>query len=1066
MNKVSLSIIFNVVFTLVCFSQNRLTGLVLDEKGVKLPDVSVSFTKDKRTVKTDADGGFVLQISDSSGTIHLSMVGYVDLRVSFFPKELKEGMILQMEKQEEYLEEVEVFSTGYQQLPKERSTGAFSHISEKVLNEQVSTDILSRLEAVANGVNINRTLTGSPGLTIRGLSSIQGEKSPLIVVDNFPYEGDLQNINPNDVANITLLKDAAAASIWGARAGNGVIVITTKSGALNQPLRISANANLTVSSKPDLHYLPVLSATDYIEVEKFLFSNKHNFSDTLSRQHAPFTPLYELLFAQQKGLISQAEAEQTIGEWAKIDLRDEYLNMMYRPAFKQQYALNLNGGAQRATWYFSTGYDRNVDELYATYERFNLNFQHTYRPIQGLQLSSGIRYTNSNSRNGRTEYGSIRMNNGELPPYTAFRDGNGALLPITRSYRQSYIDTVGGGQLLDWNYYMDDYLHLKNSNSLNDVLLNFGARYEATDWLNFDAKYQFEKQQSNLDMLYGQNSHFSRNLVNQYTQLRPDQTPLHIISPGGIYDPSMNQLISHSLRGQVNVAHEMGKHHIVGLLGVETRSISSDSRTNRFYGYSPEVGTFSNVDLTTTYPSIVTGSRSFIPDNTGFSNRENRFLSVFANAAYTYSRRYILSFSARRDASNLFGVNTNDKWNMLWSLGGAWNISQEEFYTMDWLPYAKLRVTHGVSGNVDLGRSAVTTINYVSAANPHTKHKIARFNQFGDPELRWERVGMTNLAFDFAGKDNRLSGSIDFFFKRATDLFGPAEIDYTTGTSITLTKNVAAMKGRGADIMLNSINLKNDKWSWSTNLNLSWYKDEVEDYFRSDVNGRFYVTNERPAITGVIGKPLYAMYSYQWKGLDGETGAPVGYINGHHSQNYNAIVGDSTLIADLVYSGPAIPVVYGSMGNTFSWKNISLSFRIQYNFGYYYRRNSLDYYGLFASGRGHAEYAQRWQKPGDELTTTVPAMVYPVNSNRSTFYGGAEINAERGDHIRLQYVNLVYDLFSTKGEKSRIFREASIYVNVANLGILWAANKEGLDPEYRSSPPPSRTISVGTRLNF
>src|SRR5699024_9508344 len=173
------------------------------------------------------------------------------------------------------------------------------------------------------------TIINAPGLTIRGISSIEGSKKPLIVVDNFPYEGEIENLNPNDVADITLLKDAAASSIWGARAGNGVIVITTKSGSFNQPLNITANASMTVSSKPDLYYLPTLSSAEYIEVEKFLFSNEHKFSDTLSRSHVPFTPVYELLFEEQKGIISKAEVERKIDELKKTDLRNEYLNTMY-----------------------------------------------------------------------------------------------------------------------------------------------------------------------------------------------------------------------------------------------------------------------------------------------------------------------------------------------------------------------------------------------------------------------------------------------------------------------------------------------------------------------------------------------------------------------------------------------------------------------------------------------------------------------------------------------------------------------------------------------------------------
>ena len=1067
MNKIGVVFVLKMFYVLTCLSQTQLSGIIIDEKNEGLADVSISLQGFKVGVKSLSDGSFIIPVTDSTGALELSMIGYLDKTVGFSSKDISEGIFVQMQVREEELEEVNIVSTGYQELPKERSTGAFHLLSEENLNEQVSTNILDRLEAIANGVSFNRTIINAPGLTIRGISSIEGSKKPLIVVDNFPYEGEIENLNPNDVADITLLKDAAASSIWGARAGNGVIVITTKSGSFNQPLNITANASMTVSSKPDLYYLPTLSSAEYIEVEKFLFSNEHKFSDTLSRSHVPFTPVYELLFEEQKGIISKAEVERKIDKLKKTDLRNEYLNTMYRPSFNQQYAVNISGGAERSTWYFSSGYDRNINEKYDTYQRFNFNFQNTYQPVKNLEIRTGIRYTNSSDRNGRIGYGDIRMNNRELPPYTAFKDENGDFLPITLSYRQQYVDTVGRGQLLDWNYYMNDYTHVKNTGQLSDIVVNAGANYKIMDWLNFDIKYQFEKQQSDRAVIYGEQSHFSRSMVNQYTQLQPGLDPVYIVPPGAIYDPSIDNMTSHSLRSQTNIQYGRGVHNIAGLIGLEGRSISANINNSRYYGYDPKVGTYTDVDLTRTHPSIVTGANSFIPNISGFANRENRFLSVFANGAYTYNEKYIFSFSSRRDASNLFGVNTNDKWNLLWSVGAAWNINKEEFYKIDWLPYTKLRFTYGISGNVDLNRSALTTINYAALNNPFTQQKIARFDQFGDPELRWEKVSMTNVALDFGSGNNRLSGSVDFFFKRGDDLFGPTEIDYTTGTSTTLTKNVAALKGKGADIMLNSININTSKLKWNTNLNFSWYKDEIINYFRSEVNGRFYVTGEVPSLTGIVGKPLYSFYSYKWKGLDSETGDPVGYIDGKESKNYNAINGDSTFVSDLIYSGSATPIVYGSLGNTFNWKSLSLSFRFLYNFGYYYRRSTINYYNLFSVGTdAHSEYKDRWVQSGDELGTSVPSMVYPANTDRDRFYRSSEINVRRGDHIRFQYITLSYDLFKEREKKIKSLQQANIYINAANLGVVWTANKEGVDPEYRRSSPPPLTISIGTRLTF
>lgn len=1066
MNKICSLILGLFFFSNIAVSQINLSGQVVDSQGNGISYVSIYSASTKRLFKSLDDGRFILSLTDSIGKIRFSIVGYKEIEFNYSPKDFQNGLKVEMEIDTKQIEEVNVISTGYQRLPKERSTGAFNFLSAKKLNEQVSTDILSRLEGLASGISVNRTVVGAQGLTIRGLSSIQGSRKPLIVVDNFPYEGDLDNINPNDVADITVLKDAAASSIWGARAGNGVIVITTKTGKKNQPLQINTNSNLTISSKPKLKYDSDLSTADFIDIERFLFSNQHNFSDTSSFLKVPFSPLYELLFAEKNGKISKEYLEQKINELRQIDIRDEYLNYMYRPAFKQQYFVDFRGGTDKFTSYFSTGYDRNINESFAKYERFNLNFQNTYQVASKLQLSSGIRFTSSNNKNGRTTFGSIRMVNSELPPYTRFKNNYGEFVPIALTYRKGFIDTIGQGKLLDWNYYMDDYLHERSVSKLSNVLINLGANYSVTKWLNLDVKYQLEKQQNENETLYDKSSYFARNLINQFTEISNGQI-IYNVPIGEVYDPLRSNMVSNSIRGQANLQYESKDNSLNGIVGLEARSIKDNSSVDRFYGYDSDIGTFTFVDYNKTFPSIVSGSESFIPQNIGFSDRVNRFVSIFANVAYSYKNKYTLSSSVRRDASNLFGVNTNDKWNLLWSVGGAWNVSKEKFYSIGWLPYAKLRVTYGLSGNIDLSRSAVTTITYAPATNPYTQHKIARFSQYGDPELRWEKVAMTNIALDFGTKDNRINGSIDLFFKKGSDLFGPAQIDYTAGTDITLTKNVAGLKGNGGDIILNTVNLTSKNFQWLTSLNFSWYKDKVTNYYRTDINGRYYVTPESPNFTGIVGKPLYSFYSYKWRGLDAENGDPMGFINGHESKNYNAITGDSTLISDLIYNGSAIPIIYGSLGNTFRWRNLSLSFRVQYNLDYYYRRRTINYSSLFSNGDGgHSEFLKRWKNSGDENHTNVPSMVYPANSNRDFFYGNAHINAVRGDHIRLQYVNISYDFNTDKYKKIKGFEQINLYLNISNIGILWRANKEGIDPDYRTGTPPIRTITIGTRLTF
>ncbi|MFD2964563.1 MULTISPECIES: SusC/RagA family TonB-linked outer membrane protein [Olivibacter] len=1050
-------------------AQYLLQGKVTDKNGRPIAGTSVKIKNTTVGVRTDSAGVFSLRINEEEPVLSVSHLGYESREVRCkIP--LNEPLIVQLESNAFRLEEVEV-STGYQVLPKERATGAFDFIDKDKLNEQVATGILERLESVANGLSVDRS-TVNGGMTVRGQSSLTGPKELLVVVDNFPYDGDINNINPNDVESITLLKDAAASSIWGTRAGNGVVVITTKRGGLNQPLAIEVNANVTFMDKPDLFYPKQLTPSQYIEVEQFLFDKGYRFADTASVRHVAFSPVYEILFKHRAGEMGDIEKKALLEQLGKQDLRRDYTDYIYRPAINQQYAINLSSGTDKSSWYFSMGYDRNISDLSAGYNRFNTSFRNTYRPVKALQINTGIYFTQMGSTNGKPVYGTVRMGNYVLPPYTALANSAGEALSVTRFYRQQYLDTVGGGRLLDWNYYLlDDYRHTDLDSRLTDILLNFDADYKVLPWLGLVLRYQYEQQTGTEDMLYGRDSYFTRDMINKFTHIDPISGNIdHHVPLGAILDAGRNKMAAHNLRAQLNMDKLWGRHRLHAVLGGEAKERTATGDHVRIYGYNPDILTFANVDFTGPYRNITNGINEFIPNNTYFTHANNRFLSAFANAAYTLAGKYTLSLSGRRDASNLFGVNTNDKWNLLWSAGVAWNLSEERFYRSELIPYLKMRFTHGFSGNVDLGRSAVTTISYrvgPLASSPYTLGPMATISQHANPDLRWEKVGMTNLAADFGLKGNRLNGSIDFYRKYATDLFGPDPMDYTTGISGTVVRNVASFKGRGVDLRLNSFNL-NGPINWTSELNFTFYRDKYVDYYKNSLRGRDYITGVTPNLSGFVGKPLYGVYSYQWRGLDGATGEPIGVINGRDSKNYGAIVGDSTTVHDLVYSGPALPTAFGSLGNTFGWKNFSVTVRVLFKLGYYYRRNAIHYYNLFSSGSGgHPEYAHRWQQPGDEQFTDVPAMLYPAMANRDNLYANSDVTVERGDHIRLQYVSMSYrldrKLVTRMGIKSLEF-----YMNANNLGILWRANKENIDPEYRSANavPPAKSISLGLRMNL
>jgi len=299
-------------YSLIVFAQTKVAGVVFAESTKEpLAGATIKIKEQGTVITTSRNGSFNFVTNLSSITLEVSFVGYQEYEKQVSLPNLVPIQIY-IKDDPKTLKEV-IISTGYQELPKERSTGSFTKIDNELFNQQVSTDILSRLENVANSVSVDRT-SSAAGIMIRGLSTIQGISTPLIVLDNFPYEGDINNINPNDVESITILKDAAAASIWGTKAGNGVIVITTKKGRYNQPLTIDFTSNLTTGTKPSLSNLRQMSSADYISVEKMLFSNGYYDNLISDPSHPALSPVVELLLANRNGSINTSQLNTQINQ--------------------------------------------------------------------------------------------------------------------------------------------------------------------------------------------------------------------------------------------------------------------------------------------------------------------------------------------------------------------------------------------------------------------------------------------------------------------------------------------------------------------------------------------------------------------------------------------------------------------------------------------------------------------------------------------------------------------------------------------------------------------------------
>lgn len=1050
----------------------NIKGKIVNEQGEPIPGATITIKGSNQQTSTNENGEFRLNgVSDIEINIIVTSINYEPEEANW---QGEPELNIQLKQHISELNKVQVVSTGFQKITKDKSPGSFVKIDNELINRRISTHIIDRMEGITSGLIFNKNVNPSvnqSSLSIRGRTTIYANPNPLIVVDNFPYAGDINNINPNDVESITVLKDADAASIWGAYSANGVIVITTKKGKYNQPLKLSINSNVTVSQKPDLYYTPILKSSDYIDVEQFLFRRGFYNSTETDPGRLVLSPAVEILIKERDKVISAATAEAQLNKLRSQDKRKDLEKYFYRPSVNQQYALSASGGSSNNNYYFSLGYDKNLDNLVRNqYDRITLTANNSFSWLKKkLEVNTGIIYTESRSKNNNSGFNSPAL----FYPYLDLVDENGNAVTVPADIRQAYKDSVGKSTtppLLDWDYKpYNDLKYSDNSIKTTDYRINSDAKYSIFKWLDATVLYQYNKGFIEQEDYKSQQTYYTRNYINQFTEIDSSGGVKRPVPLGGILDQSAIRYEAHNIRTQLNYNYNWynrshGKHHqIMALAGTEVRGIKTIHEKLRTYGYNKNQPIISPpVDYDKEFPLYHT---PFALRKIDYSNRTtntaDRYISYYLNTKYIFQRRYILSASIRKDESNLFGVSTNQKGVPLWSMGASWEMSQENFYHIGWLPFLKLRITNGYKGNVDKTVSAYTTAR-IDELNGWNALPASIVNP-PNPSLRWEKNHMVNFGIDFALKNNVLEGSLEYYLRKGTDLIGYSPLDPTTGVTI-FRGNTADMKGKGADIVLRSKNL-NKRFKWFSTLLFSYAADKVSSYKAPQSAVWYYC--EPGYISPIAGKPLYSIYSFKWMGLNPQTGDPQGYYNKQISTEYSAIY-NSTDLNDLIYRGPANPTFFGSLRNNFSYKQLELSFTITWKMGYYFRRSSINYNNLFYSPvEGHSDYEQRWQQPGDEEFTSVPSMQYvnTTTASRSSFYAYSDVLIEKGDHIRLQDIQLSCQL-NKKETRWLPMNQLRVYVYANNMGILWKANHKGIDPDYIAVIPNPRTIAAGLRIDF
>lgn len=1054
-----LTMIAAVLVITFCYGQqDTLSGRIRNQSGRFLPGVNVTVQARGITQQSDKQGVFQLFGLRSGDLVSFKFIGFRDTAITYSTDLRTLDVVLTEDSG--VIQQVDIAaSTGYQRIPKERAVGAFETIDAARLENVVSHNILAKLEGQTS-LLFDKTAS-RPALTLRGINTMEGNTQPLIILDNFPYQGDIESINPLDVQNITLLKDASAASIWGARASNGVIVITTKQGTSGQRSNITASSISTVGEIPALYYPNVIDSRSLVELEREMFDRGVYNSFLNNVQRTWLSPVVESLFAHRDGTLDAQTLQGRLADIANTDNRQQYAELMYRPSFNQQHHVSLSSATHRSTYYASAGYDRNVSNLASRLQRFSMRVNYSYRLLEGLHWNNSLQLAHSSQRSGHNGYPAAGYHN---RPYLNLVDDNGQHIPhynLERGYADSMLES---GQLLDWRRYPLQEKDLDRQQTITpSAVISTGLTYTIMDGLSAQAVYRYDRQRQELLHMRELGSYFTRNLINTFTQLS-DNGPLRRVPIGGIRQDGTMDLRSHNLRGQLTWARSWGRHHLNALAGGEVRKTNESLVQGGVYGYDPGTLTSGLVNYVDPARHLLLGTNQFIPDPHVFRSRQDNFVSGFFNAGYDMDGKYLLTVSARRDASNNFGMAANERWNPMWSFGAGWNLHNESFISQGLFDLFKLRFTYGMTGNMDPSKSALTIIRF-AGQDPLSRQPRAAVAQDANDQLQWETTRTINGGLDFSMWSARVSGQLDVYRKWNENLFAPALNDLSNGANRYVVRNVGSMQAEGVEASLLVRWISRQHLNFETRFLYNYNRYTVTEYrsnfdrvSRNNINDGLNLLRIREE------QSLYPVVSYPFERLD-ENGQMISRLMGESSADYSAILNAD--IDNLVYSGVATPLHFGNVNLHLNYHRWQLGAIFNWKAGYVYRRPTVRYGVLsmqqpLGMGPGSGDFARRWKQPGDELYTTVPRFDYPISPS-DNLYPLSEATVTSGSHVRLQTVNLLYNL---NLDRLKAVQSVRVGVNITNLGLLWRAGHADIDPDFPTGIPLPRTYSLNLQLQF
>ena len=1039
-------------------------------------------------VITDIDGKFNISVPEGVTRLFCSYVGHEVQELKLVPG--KDQYEITLFPSAQMLDAVVV--TGYQTVERRKLTAAVGklNISDETIGAVKSID--QALAGQIAGLSVTST-SGAPGapakIRIRGTSSLNGTQDPLWVLDGIPLEGtdvpqsnvlnDVSNIqqssiaglNPADIENITVLKDAAATAIYGARAANGVIVITTKKGKVGKPV-INFSSKFTYMPTLSTNRLNMLNSQEKVDLELELLRSNFAYGDNEGGVSKMISG-YGLTDAYKKGgggaLTPEAQTDISRLRNTETDWGD----ILFRDAFNQEYSLSLSGGNERVTYYTSIGYyQENGNVKGVGLDRLNIVAKTSYKVNRMLKFGVSLFVNRRNNKTYLTDtYGLVN------PVYYS-RKANPYYQPFDVNGNYVYDFDVQNNSDTDLGFNIfEERKNTSNEETINALSSIFDAELRFNDKLKFTTQLGLQLDKASKEQIADKES-FSMRIIRKNSKYwdSASQSNKYFIPDGGVHKAyeNTNSQITWKAMGEYRDSFN-DIHELEVMVGTELRKTWYETLFSAGYGFDRQTLTTKPV----VFPDEDRARQFPLHQKT---YKENAYVSFFSTASYSLMNRYTFGGSIRFDGSDLFGVDKKYRYLPLYSVSGLWRLSNEPFMqgTRKWMDNLAFRVSYGIQGNIDKNTSPFLLGKYiVDNILPGGSEHMIDINSAPNKKLRWEKTQSVNVGLDFSVLNQALNLSVDYYYRKGTDLIGKQMLPLETGF-VSTNINWASMVNKGVEVSLSTRNVATKNFSWYTNLNFAYNNNKV---LREAIP-------EAQTIPGREGYPVDAIFAIKTAGLD-EEGYPLFYDKEGEKVTLKELYRlqdpfglGFTVNSDVTpaeersfysYIGSQDTPYTGGLINTFSYKNWELTANLSFNLGGYVRTTPSYNFINFDRGQNvNSDILDRWTPENTDgrlpalITSEKRADEYYWYDQKSEIYKNLDIWVKKLNYFRLQNLRLGYRL-PEKMTKSLGMGSASVAIEGRNLLVFGSSYKNFLDPESMYNPyapPIPKSITFSLNLNF